>query len=241
MTRAPADQIGAPSGAASRAEGALDGPDGADEATRELEELAGGPPRAELSTSGARRVRAMVDDHHAFVWRSLVRLGVPRSDAEDAVQQVFHVASRRVDDIDAGRERAFLYGTAIRVASRARRTEARRREVMDGEPIELLDAAPLPDEVLDRARARALLDRVLESMPTEVRAVFVLYEIEQLTMVEIAELVGAPQGTVASRLRRARELFANERRRIEASLAHARARRPAAASHERLTSGRKDP
>ena len=150
------------------------------------------------------------------------------------------MASRRVDDIDAGRERAFLYGTAIRVASRARRTHARRREVMDGEPIELLDASPPPDEILDRARARAMLDRVLESMPTEFRAVFVLYEIDQMTMAEIAELVGAPQGTVASRLRRARELFANERRRIEASLAHARARRPLV-SDERLTSGRKDP
>lgn len=166
---------------------------------------------AALAQSGAfpapGRVRAMVTEHFGFVWRSLVRLGVPRPDAEDAVQQVFIVASNRLEDIEPGRERAFLFGTSMRIASRARRTQARRREVLDDEPIEQLDPAPGADEQLDRARARAELDAILDAMPIELRAVFVLFELEQVTMAEIATLLDLPSGTVASRLRRAREHF----------------------------------
>src|SRR3954470_14140087 len=85
------------------------------------------------AAAGAARVRALVTENFDFVWRSLVRLGVPRADAEDALQQVFLVASRKLDDIVPGRERAFLFGTAFRIAHRARRTRDRRREVLDGE------------------------------------------------------------------------------------------------------------
>ena len=72
--------------------------------------------------------------------------------------------------------------------------------------------------MLDRARARALLDEILEAMPLELRAVFTLFELEQLTMAQIAPLLGVPQGTVASRLRRAREVFVEHRKRLEARM-----------------------
>src|SRR5690349_17768097 len=90
-------------------------------------------PAADPPESGAAagRLSALVGEHSAFVWRSLLRLGVPRADAEDAVQQVFLVASRRLDDIEPGRERAFLFSTALRIAARARRTQQRRREVLE--------------------------------------------------------------------------------------------------------------
>jgi RNA polymerase sigma-70 factor (ECF subfamily) len=182
---------------------------------------------AEAESSGTRprpapaRVHALVTEHVGFVWRSLVRLGVPRPDAEDAVQQVFIVASRKIDDIEPGRERAFLFGTALRIASRARRTAQRRREVLDGEPVERLDPAPGADEQLDRARARAELDAILDGMPLELRAVFVLFELEQVTMAEIATLLDLPPGTVASRLRRAREHFQAAARRLSARGGHA--------------------
>lgn len=153
------------------------------------------------------RVRALVTEHFGFVWRSLVRLGVPRADAEDALQQVFVVAARKVAEIEPGRERAFLFGTAFRIASRARRTQQRRREVLDGEPAERVDPGPGAEERLDRARARAELEAILEGMPIELRAVFVLFELEQMTMAEIARVLDLPSGTIASRLRRAREQF----------------------------------
>lgn len=167
----------------------------------------------------AARVRKLVLDHNAFVWRSVVRLGVPRADAEDALQQVFMVAARRINDIQHGAERSFLYGVCLRVASRSRRTHARRREVVGDEAApERIDTSDRPDELLDRARARALLEDILSTMPIELRSVFTLFELEQMTMSEIAELMAIPAGTVASRLRRARELFAEQRKRIEARM-----------------------
>jgi RNA polymerase sigma-70 factor (ECF subfamily) len=162
------------------------------------------------------RLRALVTDHFGFVWRSLVRLGVPRADAEDALQQVFLVASQKLDAIEPGRERAFLFGAALRIASRARRTVQRRREVLDGEPVERPDPALRADELYERARARAALEEILEEMPLDLRAVFVLFELEQVTMAEIATLLDLPAGTVASRLRRAREHFQAAVRRLSA-------------------------
>jgi RNA polymerase sigma-70 factor (ECF subfamily) len=162
------------------------------------------------------RLRALVTQNIEFVWRSLVRLGVPRADAEDAVQQVFLVASRKLYDIEPGREKAYLFSAAFRIAHRARRTRDRRREVLEAEPEERLDPAPGPEELVDRARARAELDRILDTMPLELRAVFVLFELEQLTIAEIAPILEIPAGTAASRLRRAREHFQAAVRRIDA-------------------------
>jgi RNA polymerase sigma-70 factor (ECF subfamily) len=77
------------------------------------------------------------------------------------------------------------------------------------------------DDLVERSRARALLDSILGELPEPLRSVFVLYEIEQLSTHEIADLLGLPRGTVASRLRRARAEF--EKR---AQRAAARASRP---------------
>lgn len=173
-----------------------------------------GAPAA--SRAAEARARALVTENFSFVWRSLLRLGVPRPDAEDALQQVFLVASRKIDDIEPGRERSFLFGTAVRIASRARRTAQRRREVLDNEPERAVDPAPGAEEQIDRARARATLDAILDGMPIELRAVFVLFELEQSTMADIAVLLDVPPGTVASRLRRAREHFQTAARRLAA-------------------------
>lgn len=154
------------------------------------------------------RLRRMVGDHFDFAWRSLVRLGVPPADADDAAQQVFLVASERLSDIADGDERAFLFGTCLKIASRHRRTLERRRESGEPVPPSLPDPAPNAEELCDRAKARVVLDRVLDRLPLDVRAVFVLFELEQQTMAEIARTLALPPGTVASRLRRARELFA---------------------------------
>jgi RNA polymerase sigma-70 factor, ECF subfamily len=154
------------------------------------------------------RLRAMVDQHLDFTWRSLRRLGLPEDVADDATQRVFLVASQRLGDIQVGCEKAFLFNTAVRVASSERRTHARRREVLRGDDApETQDSAPAADELLDRERARALLEELLEELAMELRAVFVLFELEGLTMAEIAKTVEVPEGTVASRLRRARQEF----------------------------------
>lgn len=154
-----------------------------------------------------RRFAALVTQYHGKVWRSLRRLGVWESDADDATQQVFMVAHRRLADIAPENEQAFLLQTALRVASDFRRTRKRRREDETGEIPVLADTAANPEEATDRLRARVLLDRVLEAMPADLRRVFVLFELEELTTSEAAEVLHIPRGTVASRLRRARAAF----------------------------------
>jgi RNA polymerase sigma-70 factor (ECF subfamily) len=120
---------------------------------------------------------------------------------------VFLVASRRLSIITEGSEQAFLFGTALNVAAEARRNNARRRDVPATDSIEAYDPAPPPDELADRGRARALLDKVLEAMPMDLRAAFVLYELEEMPIHTIASFLNIPIGTAASRLRRARAEF----------------------------------
>jgi RNA polymerase sigma-70 factor (ECF subfamily) len=167
------------------------------------------------------RFRELVDRHYEFVWRSVRRLGVRRSDVDDAAQEVFLVAARRLADFGADRERAFLFGTAARVASTRRRNERRRPEELDAES----DARPAgeldPEELAELARARPLLQEILDGMTDELRAVFILSELEELPVREIAEVLGVPQGTVSSRLRAAREKFHAGIKRLQARAAFA--------------------
>lgn len=156
------------------------------------------------AASGSGRLRALIDAHHDFVWRSLRRLGVPHGDVDDGVQKVFLVLSRRLGGVRPGAERSFLYQSAYRVAADGRRTVRRRREVFGVDTDHEVDPRPAPDDLMDLHRARARLDRILDALPLELRAVFALFELDQLTLTEIAELLGVPRGTVASRLRRAR-------------------------------------
>lgn len=171
---------------------------------------------AALPSEQQARLALLVTAEFAFVWRLLRRIGVPASDADDAAQQVFIAVSQRIRDIRPDAERAFLFSTALHVGARARRNRGRKREDFALDPDQHVDPSPSPDELLDRQRARAVLDAMLDEMPLELRVVFVLYEIEQLTSVEIADIIGVPAGTVASRLRRARDDFAARIARAEA-------------------------
>jgi RNA polymerase sigma-70 factor (ECF subfamily) len=163
------------------------------------------------------RLHAIVRGHYGFLWRSLRRLGVTAADVDDAAQHVLGVLARRLGDVAEGRERAFLFQTALRVAAEVRRSKRRDRLAFDEAHVEgAVDHALPVDEVLEREEARAQLDRVLDAMPLDVRAVFVLFELEQMTTNEIATVLSIPPGTVSSRLRRGREEFAAIARRLRA-------------------------
>jgi RNA polymerase sigma-70 factor (ECF subfamily) len=154
------------------------------------------------------RLRRNVTEHFDFVWRSVRRFGVAAGDAEDAVQEVLLVASRKLSSVPPERERSFLFAVAMRVAATARRTRRRHPDHARAEALaDVADAVPSADELLDRGKARALLDALLTALPFELRAVFVLFEIEEMTIAEIAALLELPIGTVGSRLRRGREQF----------------------------------
>jgi RNA polymerase sigma-70 factor (ECF subfamily) len=168
----------------------------------------------------ADRLRAIVRTHYPFLWRSLRRLGVPEGAVEDAAQKVIWVVAQKIQDIVPGREKTFLFGVALRVAQATRRECHKWREDTDERLLLEAPAAGLdPGEELDERRARALLDGLLASMPLALRTVFILYELEELTMAEIARTLDIPSGTVASRLRRARESFEALARRLQAQQA----------------------
>ena len=160
--------------------------------------------------------------HFDFVWRSLRRLGLSPVDADDGAQEVFVVASRKLPSILPATEKRFLFATALRVASTRRRGLKRRREDsrswlgeedpdLDGERSE-----PGPERLAELLHARRDLNEILSAMKLEQRAVFVLYELEEMTAPEIASLLDLPIGTVSSRLRAAREEFDLALRRLRA-------------------------
>ena len=152
-------------------------------------------------------MRTLVNTHHDFIWRSLRRLGVAPADVDDGTQQVFLIAARKLEFIRSGCERRFLYQTALRIASDYRRTVHRRDEVAGDAEDSLVDSAPLAPELLEMRQAREQLDIILDEMPIDLRAIFVLYEIDEMSAPDIAALLEIPLGTVASRLRRARAEF----------------------------------
>ena len=174
------------------------------------------PPPA-VRVDGQTRLREAFTAHYDFVWRSLRRLGVWPGSVDDAAQEVFMIFSRKVDVVEPGAEKSYLFGTALRIASDTRRAQSRRDHASDDALDRTADPNPTPDAALGDARARQLLQEVLDSLPLDVRAVFVLSELENLSAPEVAQTLGIPPGTVASRLRRGRELFSEAAKRVQAT------------------------
>lgn len=142
------------------------------------------------------------------VWRVVSRLGVHPGDVEDAVQDVFIVAHKKLDslrpEVAAG---LWLTGIAVKVAHDYRR-RAQRKPTGPLEPAsQLPDAGAAPDELAARRDAMGLAMRLLDQLDPSQREVFVLAEFEQHTAPEIAELTGSPLNTVYSRLRLGRARF----------------------------------
>ncbi len=169
-------------------------------------------PEARSEDDSARLTR-MFAEHHASVWRILRRLGWSADAAADATQDAFLVAAGRLCDINPDSERAFLVGTARRIAIAFGRKALRWQldEDMDRRPTTTRDAADAREDV-------RLCDLVLSKVNPELAEVFVLYELEEMSSPEIAALLEIPLGTVASRLRRAREQFRAVASRLETTL-----------------------
>lgn len=173
-------------------------------------------PEPGVRAADAARVTQMLRAHYDDVWRVLRRLGVSDGAIEDGAQQVFIVASQKLDRIEEGKERAFLLGTAVRIAANHRRTAVVRYERATEDVDVGPSGGPAVDELVDEKRLRAILDDVLASLPEDLRTVFVLFELEEQGVSEIAAMLGIPRGTAASRLRRAREAFEASARRLRA-------------------------
>lgn len=152
-------------------------------------------------------IRSLFDAHAPFVWRVLARAGVRDADLQDALQETFVVVAQKLDQLDAEiRPTTWLYGIAVRVAANQRRKARRKREDFVADASDGPSERPSDNPEIGAARreARAELAELLAVLSDDQRLVFELFELEDLSCPEIAERVGAPLGTVYTRLRTAR-------------------------------------
>lgn len=165
-------------------------------------------------------VAEVVAEHGDFLWKTLQRCGVREADVADVLQEVLIVVHRKLPSYDTARPMPpWLFGICLRVATAHRRLAwVRRERPVEQAPEDPTRPAPSdPEEAAGRAQARARLARVLDAMDPDQRALLVMFEIEEMACDDIAAIVGAPVGTVWSRLHTARRQF-------EAALARLRAR-----------------
>jgi RNA polymerase sigma-70 factor, ECF subfamily len=145
--------------------------------------------------------------HAPFVASFLRHMGTSDSDLDDHLQDVFVIAHRKGGyQPGAASPRTWLASLAFRVVVARRRAHARRPA--SATPIDSLpDDARSAGEVLDARRSLHRVQSVLEHLPLEQRAAFVLYEIEGESCERIAAMWDVPVGTIYSRLHHARKRF----------------------------------
>ncbi|MEM7153306.1 MAG: sigma-70 family RNA polymerase sigma factor [Myxococcota bacterium] len=160
-----------------------------------------------------RQLEKVYREHHRFVWRSLVRLGVPDHRVDDAMHDTFLVVARRLEEFEGRANlRTWLFAIAMRVAQGIRRDAARERKRRSRVAREQVEA----HEPHARADAARTLREILSVLDDDQRAVFIMAELEGMTAPEIAAVVGVKVATVYSRLRLAREKLSRVLARSEA-------------------------
>jgi RNA polymerase sigma-70 factor, ECF subfamily len=148
-----------------------------------------------------------------FVWRAARRMGVSATDAEDVVQEVFVIVHRRLAEFEGRAQlKTWLFRILVRLVKHHFRTQKRKpgdRATESGTELQSLVSSQVrgPADALERAEALRLVDRLLSRLDHDKRVVFVLAEMEEMTLAEIAEVVESNPNTVASRLRAARKEF----------------------------------
>lgn len=158
--------------------------------------------------------RAIFDENVAYVLASLARLGVRSEDRDDLVSETFVRVHRAMDAYDPRRPiRPWLFAFAARVASEHRRLARHRREVTS-DAVDAPSNAPAPDEALLGDESRRIVHLALDDLDMDKRTVFVLHDLDDTPIPEIARALAIPEGTAYSRLRAARSEFTAAVRRL---------------------------
>jgi RNA polymerase sigma-70 factor, ECF subfamily len=170
------------------------------------------PPTLAAEQAGPEQAptfQTLYDEYFPFVWRMLWRLGVSPESVADAAQDVFIVVNRRLTDLRGSDvAQSWLYGIVVRVAADYRRAQRRKGPTLPADSEQVADdATPDAHRNIECREAVALLDLLLEQLSPERREVLVLVELEQMSVPQIAELLGANVNTLYTRLRAARQDF----------------------------------
>jgi RNA polymerase sigma-70 factor (ECF subfamily) len=160
---------------------------------------------------------AVFDENFDYLWKALRRFGVREADLEDLVHDVFLKIYLRSGDYDPSRPlRPWLFGFAYRVAADYRRL-ARHRLELPHARADIADSQRPVDERIESHEERVLVQQALESVDVDRRAVFILHDLDEVPIPEIAEALGIPLNTAYSRLRLARAEFAAAAKRLRKS------------------------
>jgi len=173
--------------------------------------------RAARGESGA--FDALFERHYARVVNLAARLDGNADNAEDIAQTAFLRAHQSLQRIRDGQSiLKWLYRTVVNLV-RDRAKSARRKPwvaladllrnapegaEVDTEPAVLADRSQDPERTVTSEMRNDALNRAIASLPPDFREVVVLHHLEQMDVLEIAETLGVPVGTVKSRLGRAR-------------------------------------
>ena len=170
--------------------------------------LASARPASAAESPAVLDVAALYEAHFEFVWRSLRRLGIPPSNMDDAVQDVFVVVQRRVADFEQrSTERTWLFGIVLRVAAAHRRKLARRGNEIQSDEALLIGSHRDPLRAAEEAEAAVIVQQLLNELDEARRSVFVMVELEDFSVQEVSAALGVNVNTVYSRLRLARRDF----------------------------------
>jgi RNA polymerase sigma-70 factor (ECF subfamily) len=174
-------------------------------------------PRRGTNSHVASSFAVLFRTHAPFVWRVLRRHGVAERELEDACQEVFVVVHRKGAEFE-GRSslRTWLYAIARRVASHHTRAARARPELSALPEPELAEAERRdPEGALDQKRRVGWLNAALRELDADKREVFILYEIELLTLAEVAQAVDCSESTALYRLQAARDSLRTSLKRRE--------------------------
>jgi RNA polymerase sigma-70 factor (ECF subfamily) len=151
--------------------------------------------------------RVIFEEHFSYVWNSLRHFGVRTDDLEDLAHEVFFRVHQRLGEYDPSRPlRPWLFAFAFRVAAAHRRLARHHAEVLGTDP-DPPDDALGADDVLIRREGLGHALKALEAIEFDRRAVFVLHELDDVAIPEVAAALGMPTSTAYSRLRLARHEF----------------------------------
>jgi RNA polymerase sigma-70 factor (ECF subfamily) len=153
--------------------------------------------------------KRIYDEHLPFIWRAARHLGVAPHAIEDVLQDVFVVVHRRLREFESRSTlRTWIYGILLHMVRNHRRSMRRRR--VDAVPLAdalVVATGDSPHEALETREAMRTLQTLLDELDDAKREVFVLVELEQLTVPEIAEMLGEKTNTIYGRVRAARQQF----------------------------------
>jgi RNA polymerase sigma-70 factor (ECF subfamily) len=150
-----------------------------------------------------------VREHARFVYKVAYAVLRNHHDAEDAAQEAFFRFWRHRKDWSSIRDRrAWLARTVWRVALDRRKSAPEVALDEAAEAVRQLRAqGSIAEEIAAQAQMLGLLERLIATLPRELRDTLVLSTVEEMTSAEISEVLGIPEGSVRSRLLRARELL----------------------------------